>query len=405
MASSVTGIIQRLQARPIRNFSVSNGGVAASGLSSLNALPPSLRQRYVDAINAAMQQAFGIEPIEIFWNERAKQAILAHPNFLDKLSEGFDPALELLPEEIEVVIDSNSNKLYFFAARNAAKSYEKAADWADFLRKAAENSEKIEDWREAAGYWKDAARANEDIEEWKAEAYCYARASVNYERVGQRVEATFSLQDAALASCRAEKWEATAAYWKEAAEACERVGEGYGDFPDGAVDYWEKAAKCYERTEQWKEVRYCRNRALKVRPERQKKIGQLTEAADSLRYSAKDFMRANEWEKAVNDWKEASKLYGIAGKYDQSWECWDESEGAYKKIANSYIEQEQWGKAADFLKRVAENYGEESILRTDFWREAMALYEKTGQQESAADCLAMIESIESTIAHADDDYS
>ncbi|NQU18425.1 MAG: HEAT repeat domain-containing protein [Candidatus Saganbacteria bacterium] len=128
--SGLTGRIQQsLRSNPVKRLSVSasTNGVAAT---SITALPPMLLALYPAKINAAIQGRFEFTLQDILWDERAKQAILASPNFLDKLAEGLDAAMEVLePSGVRAIIDTEKEVLIFLAddANKRAAGLGKAA--------------------------------------------------------------------------------------------------------------------------------------------------------------------------------------------------------------------------------------------------------------------------------------
>jgi tetratricopeptide (TPR) repeat protein len=251
MTNSVTNIKQRLQTRPIKGFSVSEK-VNASGVSSLDALPPPLRQRYVAAINAAMRQAFGIEPIEIFWNERAKQAILAHQTFLDVLSKDFGQAVESLPIEVQVVLDERTNILYFLADKATGSGVKREGTLVVGNEAGAGPSEikvqtppvgtvvknqSLAEAYEKAGQWGKAAEVYEKAGQWGKAAECYERALQGMRAASLSVSVPWTEKAASLYE--------KAGQWRKAAEVYEKAGQ------------WGKAAKVYEEAEQWGMVARC----------------------------------------------------------------------------------------------------------------------------------------------------
>ncbi|NQU17615.1 MAG: hypothetical protein HQ564_06060 [Candidatus Saganbacteria bacterium] len=77
--------------------------------TSLNELKDKgLRNRYFSAIAAAAEKELGILPVDILWDKTAKLAILASPNFLEKLKvEGFSATIDLLQSGIVFTLGAN----------------------------------------------------------------------------------------------------------------------------------------------------------------------------------------------------------------------------------------------------------------------------------------------------------
>ncbi|NQU18424.1 MAG: hypothetical protein HQ564_10235 [Candidatus Saganbacteria bacterium] len=116
MVSLSTKIQQGLQVRPISNLSVSQR-IDGLQVTSITQLPMMLVDSYAPKINSAVQRRFDFTLLDVLWDERAKQAILASPTFLDELDRGFEAAMALLQElqEIEVVLIPETKVLMFLA--------------------------------------------------------------------------------------------------------------------------------------------------------------------------------------------------------------------------------------------------------------------------------------------------
>ncbi|NQU17616.1 MAG: hypothetical protein HQ564_06065 [Candidatus Saganbacteria bacterium] len=90
-------------------------------VKSVSSLSPAIRDRFLNTIGFSISNKFGFMPKDIMWDNKALQAILASPKFLDEVEDDFEAGMRVLPKSVIAVPDQKTG-LFFFLARQDNKT-------------------------------------------------------------------------------------------------------------------------------------------------------------------------------------------------------------------------------------------------------------------------------------------